>query len=368
MLFFIHALTGGGAERVMATLMNAFVNQGHTVRVVYTTGLESPVYKLDPRIEQVYLAKNGPKVKKSIVNKIHRRLVYYPAIRREAKRFAPDFAISFIKTHNNDILFALLGTGIPVIVGDHTNISRKYKKKTLLLSKLLYPTAAGITMLTKCDYDVWKTKYEQSFYIPNPCDFGPQAVARQRQKTLLAVGRVFQWHIKGFDNLFKAWNRIKDKFPDWKCQIAGGYDEKSMASLRSAVTEQEFNSVEFLGFRSDIKDLMMQSEVFCLSSRFEGMPMALLEAMNAGCACVAFDCVTGPSEMIEDGVTGLLVKNQDVNDLAEKLEQIITYENLRERFHKNASKSVTRFSTANIIGLWNDMFNKIKSNKCELTH
>lgn len=361
LLFLIGGLAGGGAERVMATVMNGLVTQGHTIRVVYTQSLKKPVYDIDSRIEQVYLAKTRPPVTNGLFNKLHRRIWLYPAIRHEAKRFAPDFAISFIKTHNNDVLFSLLGTGIKVIVGDHTNIKRKYKLRTRILSTLLYPTTAGITMLTMCDYNVWKKKYKQTFYIPNPCDFIDVPKNIKREKTILAVGRVYQWNIKGFDNLIKAWGNIKDKYPEWKCQIAGTYDDKALTSLKYATDPIAFDSVSFLGFRSDIKDILSHSEVFCLSSRFEGMPMALLEAMNAGCACVAFDCVTGPSEIIKDGETGLLVKDQDVKDLTEKLEKIINDVKLRELFHNNAAKSVARFSTENIIVMWNEMFNKIAS-------
>lgn len=360
LLFYIHGLNGGGAERVMATLMNRFVEQNHKVRVVYTESLEQPVYQLDSRIEQVYMQMECPMKSSSILVKIFRRIWKYPAIRKQAKIFKPDFVISFLKAQNNDVLTALLGTRIPVIIGDHTNVDRKYPWRTSFLSTVLYPSATGITMLTMHDYNRWKNKYKHVYYVPNPCDIKQKNKNVIRQKIVLGVGRVNQWRIKGFDSLIKAWSKISDKHPDWKCQIAGAYSGNALSNIRKEVGDKAFKNVEFIGFRSDIHDYMESCEVFCLSSRIEGMPMVLLEALNLGCACVAFDCVTGPAEMIEDGITGLLVKNQDVNELAIKLDQIITEEKLRKTFHKNAPMSVERFSTENVLNMWYQMFNDLK--------
>lgn len=360
LLFYIHGLSGGGAERVMATLMNSFVEQNHQVRVIYTASLEQSVYQLDARIDQVYMQKKCPMKSSSIFAKSFRRIWKYPAIRKLAQAYQPDYVVSFLKAQNNDVLVALLGTRIPVIIGDHTNIDRKYPWQTSFLSMLLYPFASGITMLTLRDYNRWKNKYRHVYYIPNPCDIKQKHVGATRKKIVLGVGRVNQWEIKGFDSLIKAWSLIQGKHPDWKCQIAGAYSENSLTAIRRKVGDEAYKKIEFIGFRTDIHDYMESCEVFCLSSRIEGMPMVLLEALNLGCACVAFDCVTGPAEMIEDGMTGLLVKNQDINELAIKLDQIITEEKLRNKFHKNAPMSIGRFSTENVLNMWYQMFNELK--------
>lgn len=358
--FFIHALTGGGAERVMATLMNGFAKQGHQVRVVYTASMEDSVYALNPSIEQIFLLKECKRNSSSLLDRIYRRIWKYPAIRRQAKLYKPDYVISFIRVHNNYVLAALLGTHIPVIIGDHTNVDRKYPLSISLKSRLLYPRAAAITMITKRDYQRWVNKYKHVYYLPNPCDVKQSMHEKQRKKIVLGVGRVDQWSIKGFDNLIRAWAKICSKFPSWKCQIAGAYSNARIEELRTEVGDDAFKTVEFIGFRSDIYQYMESCEVFCLSSRTEGMPMALLEALNLGCACIAFDCVTGPAEMIDDGKTGLLVKDQDVNDLARNLEFIITNEDLRKQFHQMAPASVEKFSIKNVLKMWNQMFEELK--------
>ena len=361
LLFYIHGLSGGGAERVMATLMNAFVAQGHEVRVVYTYSIDEPVYELDDKVEQVYMQRLCPIQSNSIIAKIFKRIWKYPAIRRQAKIYKPDFAISFIKANNNDVLVALLGSGVPVIIGDHTNVDRKYRWQTSILSNIFYPTATAITMLTMRDYDKWKDKYKHVYYIPNPCSIRPDNVCINRNKIVLAVGRVNQWEIKGFDNLIKAWDLICDKYPEWTCQIAGLYSEERINALRNAVGDDAFVKVDFVGFKYDIHDYMQSCEIFCLSSRIEGMPMVLLEAMNLGCACVAFDCVTGPSEIIENERTGLLVKDQDVKELANKLDMLISNSELRRTLQMNAPTSLERYSVNHVVQMWNDMLKDLRN-------
>jgi glycosyltransferase involved in cell wall biosynthesis len=362
LLFYIHGITGGGAERVMATLMNSFIDKNYHVRVVYTSSTENSVYTLDSRIEEVFMLNNCRRKSSKLIDKIYRKIWKYFAIRKEAKKYNPDFVISFIRTQNNDVLLSLLGSGFPVIVGDHTNVNRKYPFITSTLTRILYPSACAITMLTKCDYNKWKDKYKHVYYIPNPCDLRINNNISNREKIVLGVGRVNQWQIKGFDNLIKAWAVIKDKFPDWKCQIAGLYSEESLTELKKQLNSDVFNSVEFIGFRTDIYEYMQSCEVFYLSSRFEGMPMALLEALNLGCACVSFDCNTGPGEMIEHGVNGLLAKDQDVDDLTQKLEELISNESLRNKFHNTSPTSVQCFSTENITTMWINMFYELKKN------
>ena len=196
--------------------------------------------------------------------------------------------------------------------------------------------------------------------MPNPCDIKQKHKGETRNKVILAVGRVNQWEIKGFDTLIKAWSQIYNKYPDWKCQIAGDYSDDRLNALRKVVGQKSFNSVEFIGFRSDIHDYMESCEVFCLSSRIEGMPMTLLEAMNLGCACIAFNCNTGPAEIIEDRKTGLLVRDQDLEDLINKLEHILLDAELRETFRNNAPESLKRYSTEVILNMWNKMFIELK--------
>lgn len=359
LLFYIHGLTGGGAERVMAMLMNHFVKIGHTVTAVYTSSIESPIYNLDHRIEEIYMQANSPKVDTGIFNKIYRRLWKYQHIRKIALKKAPDIAISFLTPLNNDVIMSLLFTRIPVIVSEHSNVTRKYKFSTHFSRTILYPFANAITVLTSRDYKLWEKKYKNVIHIPNPCDIKNNDNKINRDKIILAAGRIYQWKIKGFDNLIRCWNKIKDDFPEWRLQIAGTYDDSSINLLKKELCIKDFDRIDFLGFRKDIYTLMEKSEIFCLSSRIEGLPMVLIEAMNAGCCCVSFDCETGPNEIITNNVNGILVENQNIDKLEESLRMVMQDKILRKKISGRSIDGIKKFSIDNISNIWEDLFTKM---------
>lgn len=357
LLFFISSLGGGGAERVMATLLNVYANKGYDVTVATNTKTTPIAYEIDSRVHFVTLSEDTPKATGSLWNKVYLRWWKYSRYRSIVKTTNPDVVVSFGTALNNDVIISLFLTKYPIICSEHTNIEGSlYKKKTLVSRSILYHFASAITVLTKHDYALWKNKYRNVVYMPNPCEFKRNPLVHDRKKVILAVGRVDQWKIKGFDSLIKVWARMCDDFPDWEVRIAGKYSEDSIAHLQSLIADVNCKRVSFDGFRSDIKDIMLESEVFCLPSRIEGLPMALIEAMNAGCCCVAFDCKTGPNEIITDGVSGILVKDQDLDALQSTLRIVLSNSEYRSLLASRAPDAVRRYSVPEIIKRWDDLF------------
>ena len=159
--------------------------------------------------------------------------------------------------------------------------------------------------------------------MPNPCDTIEDVTPyNERRKNVLAIGRVNMWQIKGFDILLKSWGMVCSKYPQWTLQIAGATDETSLKVLESVAEKANCTNYEFLGFRHDVKQLMSTSAIFVLSSRTEGLPMVLIEAMNASCCCVASNCETGPSDIIKNKFSGLLAEANNVEDLANKMDEV----------------------------------------------
>ena len=192
--------------------------------------------------------------------------------------------------------------------------------------------------------------------MPNPITEQVCMATTVRNKTIFTAGRVTSWEIKGYDLLIKAWALICNKYLDWRVQIAGNGDGKSFGYLNQLISDCNAERVEFLGFRSDVKELMSRSEVYCLSSRVEGLPMGLLEAMNVGCCCVSFDCITGPGEIIVNKTNGLLVNPEDVQGLAESLSYVIENETIRKEIAIEASQSVKKYSVKNVVDRWEILF------------
>ena len=353
-LFIIHALTGGGAERVMATLMNNLCQRGHDICLL--TDTETPfAFDIDARIELINLSQPCP----DDIHGFRRKFWGYYIIRKVAKEVKCDLAVSFLTEMNCTVTLALMGSGIPLICSEHSNVLRKYPKKVLLKRSLLYHFPSVVTVLTHHDYKLWRKKYTNCVRMPNPSDLMENMSTAKREKVVLAVGRVKQWEIKGFDNLIRAWAMICHQHQDWQLQIAGDYDEDSMNTLKGIIKETNAENVVFLGFRRDIGDLMDRSAVFVLSSRVEGLPMALIEAMNRGCCCVAADCVTGPREIIRDGESGLLAKADDVKDMCDKINMVISNDDLRLQLSAKAPSSVSLYDTRKVVNRWDILFKTI---------
>ena len=115
------------------------------------------------------------------------------------------------------------------------------------------------------------------------------------------------------------------------------------------------NQVDFLGWTNEIDAVLQTKSIYVLSSRREGFPCSLIEAMSQGCACVAFDCKTGPNEIITDGKSGLLARDGDIDDLATKLQLLIEDENLRQRLSAGAVEDVKQFDKELIMKQWNEL-------------
>ena len=353
-LFIIHALTGGGAERVMATVMNNLCQRGYEVCLL--TNLDIPfAYAIDNRIQLINLNRPCPED----MNFFRRKLWRYYVIRQAAKESKCDMAVSFLVEMNCTTILSLMGSRVPLVCSEHSNVIRKYPRGVMIKRSLLYHFAGVITVLTHHDFKLWRRKYMNCVRMPNPCDLVATVNNHERDNTILAVGRVKQWNIKGFDNLIRAWGQICDNHYDWKLQIAGDYDKASYSTLNQIIVDSKAKNVMFLGFRRDVGDLMDKASVFCLSSRVEGLPMALIEAMNHKCCCVAFDVATGPSEIIRNGVTGLLIKDQDVDSLAKGLELVLSNNSLRHSMSASAPFSVRQYDTIKVIDRWELLISKL---------
>lgn len=156
----------------------------------------------------------------------------------------------------------------------------------------------------------------------------------------MAVGRLVKQ--KGFDRLLEAWRRICEEFPDWRlCIIGAGPDEQELKGL--ADTLDVLYCVRFVPPVQGLEAVYKHAELYAMSSRAEGFPMVLLEAMAAGLAAVSFDC-NGPDVIIRDGVDGFLVKQHHTDRLAAKLAELMKDEEKRRHFGEKAREVTKRFS------------------------
>lgn len=357
-LFYVHGITGGGGERVLVTLANEFANRGEFVCIATNTR-EPFAYSVNDKVILRDLYQGSYKTH-TLLSNTYNSIILRNNVRRIAKQEHPDVIVAFMSALGCTVIASTLGLGIPVIVSEHTNVSRYLGLYLNLRRRLFYPFANAITVLTRHDTKLWRYKYHNVVYMPNPIALMDiHSNTEERHKTILAVGRVKQWRIKGFDNLLQCWSNLCSKYPEWNLKIVGESDEVSRNFLNGIAKNFSCSNYEFLGFRKDIYELMKQSAVFCLSSRIEGLPMVLIEAMNAGCCCVSFDVKTGPNEIIQHGKSGLIAKNQNIEDLTKCLDEVMSNENIRKYFAKNAPYSIEKYSINRVVNRWYILFNKL---------
>jgi glycosyltransferase involved in cell wall biosynthesis len=178
--------------------------------------------------------------------------------------------------------------------------------------------------------------------------------------TVLAAGRLTRQ--KGFDLLIPAWGRVAGDHPGWKLRIVGKGDQR--AELKHLIEQHGVgDSVELAGPASNMGAEFGKASMFVLSSRFEGFPLILIEAMSKGLAVVSFDCPTGPSDILDDHRNGLLVPHKDVDALATAMGELMGDDELRRRCAVAAADAARAYSIEAIGPQWEELFQALRESR-----
>lgn len=356
LLFYISGMHGGGAERVMSVLCNEFVDRGYDVFLATNTKV-TMAYEINAKVHIISLYPDNY----TNMMRPMRYCALLSSIRKIAVRIKPDIIVSFMAAMTAKVIPATWGLSIPIVASEHTTYDRVLPLITKFQMLYVDRLADRVTVLSKHDYDFLGKRLPQKIVMPNPLSLPILKGDFERRKNILAVGRLDGWRVKGFDNLIKVWSKLAPLYPDWCLEIAGTGSNNSLVYLQNLVESYSINEqVRFLGFQYDITALMRHSSIFVLSSRNEGFGMVLLEAMSQGCACVSFDCVAGPNEIISQNKSGILVENQNLEELEYSLSKVIEDEKLREYLSYNAINEAAAYLPEKIVLKWENMFLGIK--------
>ena len=213
-----------------------------------------------------------------------------------------------------------------------------------------------LVVLTERD----KTQWQQAgctnvMCIPNPCSINHQfEIINHKSPILLSVGRLHEQ--KGFDLLLQAWQPIEQAHPEWTLRIVGEGDKH--AALEAQIRGLELQHAVLAGQTADVVKEYRQASLFVLSSRYEGLPLALIEAMWCGLPCVAFDCPHGPAELLAEG-RGWLVPNGDIAVLQQQLEYAMMHsEEAVQRALKAQAYVQKTYSEERIMPQWMQIINR----------
>jgi GalNAc-alpha-(1->4)-GalNAc-alpha-(1->3)-diNAcBac-PP-undecaprenol alpha-1,4-N-acetyl-D-galactosaminyltransferase len=346
----IYSLRLGGAERVLSFVANTLAADGMEVRVVtFAPRDEAPFYFLDPRVRLENLGLAGSS--RNLRGMLTRTLF----LRKTLLATRPAVVVSFMHTMNVAVLAALLGSRVPVIVSERTN--PRYGpagKGWRVLRTLAYPMARCVVVLNdRCAAWFRFLPPSRLRVISNPV-FAPERdpSLSVRKKVILGVGRLDP--VKRFDRLIRAFAAVARELPDWTVVLHG--DGPQREPLQELIGTLGLGGrVTLAGTTRDPGAAMLEASIFALTSRYEGFPNALSEAMACGMAVAAMDCETGPRELITPGVDGLLVPAGDVEALAAALLLLARDPEKRALLGGNARRITDKFSPEAIGAQWRDL-------------
>ncbi|NCI79689.1 glycosyltransferase family 4 protein [Acinetobacter kanungonis] len=304
----------GGTERVTSLIANKLSNK-HRIHILSLNEGHSPFFELNQCI-----------IIDSLFDKyVSQRSHFFSTIIKIRK---------YIIAHNIDTLVvvdsiscvftvsACFGLKVNHICWEHFNIKVNLGSYFRDLGRWMASKwCTKIVTLTSRDKQFWEAKFglsntDKVVAISNPSPFQYQShVPSLEFKNILSIGRLT--HQKGFDHLIGAWAKISKQLPEWRITIVGSGEDDGF--LRQMAKENNVeNSIDFVGQQKNVDKFYRKASFFCLSSRFEGLPMVLLEAQSYGLPIVAYDCDTGPAELVTNQ-NGYLVEKQNIDELASAL-------------------------------------------------
>ncbi|MFF9127796.1 glycosyltransferase [Streptomyces sp. NPDC014889] len=244
--------------------------------------------------------------------------------------------------------------GHQVIGMTHESFETARKSSRFGRVKRYYKDVDRLLALTQEDADRWVAEGMNNVgFMPNPLPIAPGSPSPRTEKVVVSIGRLS--HEKGVDLLLEAWAEAAPKQPGWTLRIHGRGESEALLRRQCAELGLE-DSVDFAGQTDDVPGALRASSVFVQSSRGEGFPLVLLEAMATGVPCVAFDCAPGVREIVTHERDGLLARPGNTSELARHLVRLMSDEEVRDTMGDEALRSVRRFDPDVITGRWEDLF------------
>jgi glycosyltransferase involved in cell wall biosynthesis len=362
-LFYLFSMGPGGAERVTANLANSWAENGWDITIVTVAPQTEDLFTLHPAVRRIALNLAAPS--RGIIDAVLWNLQRIRALRKVLLESKPDIAIAMMATGCVTLALAARKTGtVPLgSVRSHPP-SRPTKAVWRWMQSVTFGQLSAVVALTQTSA-AWlaaNTNSRRLEVIPNPVicplphnepTIDPGTVCKGDRKIMLAAGRLAPE--KRFDLLIEAFPSIAAQHENWDLVIVGDGAERE--KLQALIRKSGLDSRIFLpGWAGNLADWYERADLYVMTSRFEGFPNTLAEAMAYGVPAVSFDCDTGPRDIIRDGKDGLLVPPGDTAALKNALHRMISDDALRSRFGISAKDTRERFSTNSIFRMWENLF------------
>lgn len=347
----------GGVERVLCKLCNFMVKEyNYNIKIVslYKPKRDKVYFSLDNRISIKYLNVESNTSSMSCIKRILNQISMIRAVKTGLKN--EEFDIVVTTNTMLGVAAALNKKHIngKIIASEHGDYYY-FGKVWRYARKKLYNRLDKVIVLTEKDKIMYEDFLNNTEVIPNSLPFETDKKSNLDSKKILSVGRLEEE--KGFEYIIESFSKISERYPQWKLEIVGEGSQKE--KLLNRVKELKLEERIYLSnFTDNIIEKYLDSSIYTLTSRTEAFPLVILEAMECGVPCISFD-LAGPKEMINNNIDGIIVKQYDIDELANQLENMIIDEEKRKLFGKNAKENIQKYSIANIGVKWKILFEDI---------
>lgn len=334
----------GGTERMTAWLANSICEK-YSVTIASLSGNGKSFFELSPKVRNIRLPDK------------HSRM----AIRKLIKSENIDIAINIDTGMAIFGIPAAFGLKTKVITWEHSNLCNNWNSRWFpYIRRFAAQHSDAIVVLTERD----KQNYVQNIrrckpvtVIHNPvkrCEVGYKTDSR----IILSAGHLAP--VKRFGLIPEIGKIVFERFPDWQWRICGEGDERAM--IEQKISEYELDQNIILAGRVDDMDSEYRNAaIYAMTSEMEGLPMVLLEAKVHGLPIVSFDIMTGPAEIVRDGVNGFLTESGDVQTMAERLMELMGDAERRREFSRNAAVDIEVFDEGEVLEKWVRLFAELTS-------
>lgn len=359
--FVIPFLNLGGSQRALTFLANYWVDHGKQVTILTLGDYSVPsFFPLDSRVNWVALGVAGSTSNPLTALIGNFRRIF--ALRKSIRNSQPQVVVSFLTSTNVLSILATASLHIPLVISERTDPYKDYLGKAwLILRSLTYPAARRLVVLSPHYVKFFQSMMgERVTVIPNPA-FLPRPeddtpVSMPVGKSIISAGRLS--YEKGYDLLIRAFALVGRKHPDWNLLILG--EGASRQNLERLIVQSGLEGRVFMpGAVKNPAGYFSRADLYVLPSRIEGFPMVLCEAMACGMAVVGFDCAAQISEIVRQGVDGILVPPENIEQLASAMDDIMADDRKRRQFGELAKEITNRFSVERIMSLWESLFMEI---------
>lgn len=371
----------GGMERVLTEKVNYLVRKTEFEITIITTEQQNrtPYFALDNLVKKVDFALDfDAHFDENPGKKIYS---HYKKLRRY-KHLLRDFLL----THQIDICISLGGKEIeflstlpvPCVKIAEIHFSLHHRQLFLLARhkgwiwkqigafrtwqlKRATRNLKYLVVLTEQDAREWRLTHHNIRVIPNPAPFECDLPYDKSSKVIISVGKLDEQ--KGYDYLLEAWKTLSADYPDWTLKIFG--QGPWLNKLNSFIIRYGMGkSVQLCGVTDRIKEEYAHSAFYVMTSRYEGLPMVLIEALTCGLPLVSFDCEWGPRDVIEENKNGVLVPMGDIEALIKQMKRLMDCMQMRVSMSGHAKKMAIAYRRETILSRWIDLFHEAVS-RCE---